>query len=292
MSRSNFCTTYQKNHLIRSPYILKTHQNRGNTMPKPVVQLCDNKCNHTKPSTKGNGIPNSDGLTLWVSPNDKKTQLLRYKAPYSKNRSAWKFADYPTTSLKAARALRAKYLELLATSIDPNERQLKQDNKAERQKDNKFKHVAILWMEDKQRKAKANTQTSKDIWNSLENHIFPKLGKRPINELKPKQVVKVIKPLDAKGSLELIKRLCQRINEIMAHALNEEIITDNPLARIKGKFKAPSTTHNPSLEPKDLPVLMTAIESVTTAMTTRLLIDWQLPYYGEAKLSSWLKVTD
>ena len=89
-------------------------------------------------------------------------------------------------------------------------------------------------------------------------------------------MAEAIKPLEAKGSLELVKRLCQRINEVMAFAVNEEFITDNPLAHLKGKFKAPSTTHNPSLEPKDLPILMAAITNASMAIPTQLLIEWQL----------------
>jgi integrase len=189
--------------------------------------------------------------------------------------------------------MRDKYLSLLADNIDPKEWKREQDANSERQKDNTFKHVAKLWMEDKQRKAKANPQTAKDIWNSLENHIFPKLGKRAIGELRPKSVAEVIKPLETKGSLELVKRLCQRINEIMAFALNEEIITDNPLAHIKGKFKAPSTIHNPSLEPKDLRLLMEAITCDRMAIPTRLLIEWQLHTMvrpNEAAGSRWAEI--
>jgi integrase len=245
-------------------------------MPKLIVPLTDNQCKHAKPKAKGYGMPDGDGLILWVTPSGKKTWLLRYKSPYARERSTWAFAGYPASSLKSARASRAKYLALLADNTDPKEWTLEQDASAERQKDNTFKHVAELWLKDKQRKAKANPQTTKDIWNSLENHIFPKLGKRPINELKPKQVAEVIKPLEAKGSLELVKRLCQRINEIMAFALNEEFITDNPLAHIKGKFKTPSTTHHPALETKELPTLMAAISNANIAIPTRLLIEWQL----------------
>ena len=79
----------------------------------------------------------------------------------------------------------------------------------------------------------------------------------------------------------------------MAFALNEEIITDNPLAHIKGKFKAPSTTHNPSLEPKDLPLLMAAIISDRMAIPTRLLIEWQLHTMvrpNEAAGSRWAEI--
>ena len=262
-------------------------------MPKLVTQLTDNQCKHAKPRAKPYSIPDGAGLNLIITPNGKKAWMLRYTIPYTKNRTTWVFIGYPAKSLKSARGMRDKYLSLLADNIDPKEWKREQDANSERQKDNTFKHVAKLWMEDKQRKAKANPQTAKDIWNSLENHIFPKLGKRPIGELRPKSVAEVIKPLETKGSLELVKRLCQRINEIMAFALNEEIITDNPLAHIKGKFKAPSTIHNPSLEPKDLRLLMEAITCDSMAIPTRLLIEWQLHTMvrpNEAAGSRWAEI--
>ena len=262
-------------------------------MPKLVTQLTDNQCKHAKPKAKPYSIPDGAGLNLIITPNGKKAWMLRYTIPYTKDRTTWVFIGYPAKSLKSARGMRDKYLSLLADNIDPKGWKREQDANSERQKDNTFKHVAKLWMEDKQRKAKANPQTAKDIWNSLENHIFPKLGKRPIGELRPKSVAEVIKPLETKGSLELVKRLCQRINEIMAFALNEEIITDNPLAHIKGKFKAPSTTHNPSLEPKDLRLLMEAITCDSMAIPTRLLIEWQLHTMvrpNEAAGSRWAEI--
>ena len=262
-------------------------------MPKLVTQLTDNQCKHAKPKANPYSIPDGAGLNLIITPNGKKAWMLRYTIPYTKDRTTWVFIGYPAKSLKSARGLRDKYLSLLADNIDPKEWKREQNANSERQKDNTFKHVAKLWMEDKQRKAKANPQTAKDIWNSLENHIFPKLGKRPIGELRPKSVAEVIKPLETKGSLELVKRLCQRINEIMAFALNEEIITDNPLAHIKGKFKAPSTIHNPSLEPKDLRLLMEAITCDRMAIPTRLLIEWQLHTMvrpNEAAGSRWAEI--
>ena len=245
-------------------------------MPKVVTPLSNNQCKHAKAKDKEFTLSHGGGMGLRVMPNGKKEWIFRYTKPFTKTRTAIQLGIYPATSIKKAQDKRDQYLELLADNQDPLSIRIEQGQKAELQKDNTFKHVAEQWMEDKKRKAKVSPETAKDIWNSLENHIFPKLGKRPIDELKPKMVAGVIKPLEAKGSLELVKRLCQRINEVMAFALNEEIITDNPLAHLKGKFKTPSTTHNPSLEPKDLPILMEAITSANMAIPTRLLIEWQL----------------
>ena len=245
-------------------------------MPKIVKPLTNTQCKHAKAKDKEFTLSHGGGMGLRIMPSGRKEWLFRYTKPYTKTITAIQLGIYPATSIKQAQDKRDKCLELIADNKDPLSVRIEQDHKTELQKDNTFKYVSEHWMEDKKRKAKVSPETAKDIWNSLENHIFPKLGKRPIDEPKPKMVADVIKPLEAKGSLELVKRLCQRINEVMAFALNEEIITDNPLAHIKGKFKTPTTTHNPSLEPKDLPILMAAITGANMAIPTRLLIEWQL----------------
>jgi len=245
-------------------------------MPKIVTPLTNTQCKHAKAKDKEFTLSHGGGMGLRIMPSGRKEWLFRYTKPYTKTRTAIQLGIYPATSIKQAQDKRDKCLELIADNKDPLSVRIEQDHKTELQKDNTFKYVSEQWMDDKKRKAKVSPETAKDIWNSLENHIFPKLGKRPIDELKPKMVADVIKPLEAKGSLELVMRLCQRIIEVMAFSLNEEIITDNPLAHIKGKFKTPTTTHNPSLEPKDLPILMAAITGANMAIPTRLLIEWQL----------------
>jgi integrase len=269
-------TDHIKNICVPKTRILGTKTHRGIAMPKLVKPLTDNQCKHAKPKDKQYTLSHGGGMGLRVMPSGKKEWILRYTKPYTTSRTAIQLGIYPATTMKKAQNKRDQYLAMLADNKDPLEVRTQQQAKAEQKKDNTFKHVAELWMEDKQRKAKANPQTAKDIWNSLENHIFPKLGQRPIDELRPKLVAEVIKPLETKGSLELVKRLCQRINEVMAFALNEEIITDNPLAHIKGKFKAPTTTHHPALETNELPALMAEILSANIAIPTRLLIEWQL----------------
>ena len=262
-------------------------------MPKTVKPLTDNQCKHAKPKDKQYTLSHGGGMGLRIMPSGKKEWILRYTKPYTKVRTAIQLGIYPAKTMKQAQIKRDEYLALLADNKDPLEVRNEQSRKAEQLKNNTFRRVAELWMKNKRKQAKANPETAKDIWNSLENHIFPKLGKRPINDLKPKLVEAVITPLEAKGSLELVKRLCQRINEIMAFALNEEFITDNPLAQIKAKFKTPSTVHNPSLENKDLPVLMAAITDTSMAIPTRLLIEWQLHTMvrpNEAAGSKWAEI--
>jgi len=86
----------------------------------------------------------------------------------------------------------------------------------------------------------------------------------------------VLEPIAAKGSLETVKRLCQRINEVMTYAVNTGVVENNPLSGIGKAFQAPDKKHMPSLRPDQLPKLMRALATANIKITTRCLIEWQL----------------
>ena len=50
------------------------------------------------------------------------------------------------------------------------------------------------------------------------------MGQKAIESITAPLVIRVLKPIKAKGSYETVKRLCQRLNEIMVFAVNTGII--------------------------------------------------------------------
>ncbi|MGX6659435.1 phage integrase central domain-containing protein, partial [Vibrio cholerae] len=59
-----------------------------------------------------------------------------------------------------------------------------------------------------------------DIWRSLELHIFPHISDKPVKAITAPEIIELLKPIEAKGSLETVKRLTQRLNEVMNFATN------------------------------------------------------------------------
>ena len=79
------------------------------------------------------------------------------------------------------------------------------------------------------------------------------MGQQPIGAITAPAVISLLKPIEAKGSYETVKRLCQRLNEIMVFAVNTGIILGaNPLSGIKDAFIAPTKKHFPTLLPNQL----------------------------------------
>lgn len=116
----------------------------------------------------------------------------------------------------------------------------------------------------------------KRTWESLELHLFPYIGDKSIFKLKAKEFIQAMEPLRANGKLETIKRLCQRINEIMFYAVNIGLIDANPAAKIKDAFESPVKGQMVTITEKELPELMRALAMARIELQTRSVIEWQL----------------
>ncbi|MCF6282880.1 MAG: integrase domain-containing protein [Candidatus Polarisedimenticolaceae bacterium] len=243
-------------------------------MAKITKPLTNTEVKQAKPKEKVYTLSDGGGLQLRIKPNGSKLWLLDYKRPYTKKRTSLSFGSYPEISIAEARKKRTKAKELLAKDIDPQEYRDEQSRISEKAHNNTLEYIANQWLEVK--KADISADHAKDTWRSLELHIFPHLGKVPIHKITAIKAIETIKPIAAKGSLETIKRLCQRLNEIMIYAVNTGIIESNPLAGISKAFQKPAKQHLPTLKPDELPTLLQTLSIASIKYTTRCLIEWQL----------------
>lgn len=209
-----------------------------------------------------------------VKPNGSKLWLLDYYRPFTKKRTSLSFGTYPEVSIADAREKRKSARELLAKDIDPKEHRDEQALLNETSHGNTLQYIASQWLEVKKSKVSANHAL--DTWRSLEGHIFPSLGKLPIHKITAVKAIDTIKPIAAKGNLETVKRLCQRLNEIMVFAVNTGLLSANPLSGIQKAFQAPTKKHLPTLKPEQLPTLMATLSIASIKITTRCIIEWQL----------------
>ncbi|MEI6895930.1 MAG: tyrosine-type recombinase/integrase [Psychromonas sp.] len=236
-------------------------------------------------------LSDGEGLQLRVQPNGKKSWFLDFINPYTKKRTSLGFGPYPAISLADARKLRMEARELLAKGVNPKDERDTARRLLSDEHDHTLIKVATQWF-----KMKENHITvgyGKDIWGSLTRHIFPKLGGYPITQLTAPRVIEVIRPLEENGKLDTIKRICQRINEIMTYAVNAGLITNNPLIGIGKVFSPVQTSNNPALEAHQLPELMSAISIANVRLTTRCLIEWQLHTMtrpNEAASAKWVDI--
>ena len=213
-------------------------------------------------------------MALRVRPSSAKLWVFNYYHPHTKKRSNISLGPYPKFSLSEARQLTTETIDLLKQGIDPKEhRDIKKRTHQEAGR-NTLEAVSRQWLKVKEKHVSQDYAT--DIIRLLELHIFPLLGKIPIHQLQARTVIDALEPIAAKGSLETIKRLCQRLNEVMIYAANTGLIEHNLLSGINKAFPNPQAQHMPTITPDRLPELMRALNTASIKITTRCLIEWQL----------------
>lgn len=249
--------------------------NKGTTkMARTVSPLTNTEVKQAKPKDKVYQLNDGKGLGLRVKPSGSKVWLLDYYRPYTKKRTTLTLGNYPLISLAEARSKRDEALKLLAEDIDPKSHREEQAVIEGSKLTETLEANALRWLDVK--KSKVSEDHADKLYRSLELHVLPSLGKVPIHQIRAPQTIEVLKPLAAKGSLETVKRVCQRLNEVMSYAVNTGVIDANPLANIKDAFSTPKKQNLPTIKPEKLPELMSAIAHASIKRTTRCLIEWQL----------------
>ncbi|EPG6800137.1 integrase domain-containing protein [Klebsiella aerogenes] len=260
-------------------------------MARTTRPLTNTEVLRAKALEKDLTLHDGDGLFLIVKTSGKKLWRFRYQRPATKQRTMMGLGAFPALSLADARGLRADYLALLANGIDP---QIQAEVAEEEQQialDSIFSTVAANWF---QLKSKSVTPDyAKDIWRSLEKDVFPAIGEIPVQQIKARTLIEALEPIKARGALETVRRLVQRINEIMIYAVNTGLIDANPASGVGMAFEKPKKQNMPTLRPEELPKLMRSLIMSNLSVLTRCLIEWQLLTLvrpSEASGARWIEV--
>ena len=244
-------------------------------MPKKATPLNATKIERLKSDpTKDLELYDGDGLVLRVRKNGTKEWLFKYKSPVTGKRAKMTIGKYPAMSLKDARKEILSLSDQLNDGNDPKiEKQIQQLDQIMASA-NTLESVAADWLVVK--KTTISERHADKTWRRLELHVFPSIGKLPIEKVLAPVAIDALKPLVAKGSLDTAHRIGEILNQIMTYAVNTGITDRNPLTGIRSAFPSPGTTNNPTLKPEELNVLMSKLNYANVKIVTRILIEFQL----------------
>lgn len=243
-------------------------------MARLTRPLTNNEILKAKPREKDFTLHDGDGLFLLVKISGKKLWRFRYQRPGTSSRTNLSLGSYPALSLAVARQMRDQNLTLLAQGIDPQQQQEQATEQRKIELESIFSVVAANWF---QLKSKSVTEDyAKDIWRSLDKDVFPAIGEIPVQEIKARTLVEALEPIKARGALETVRRLVQRVNEIMIYAVNTGLIDSNPASGVGMAFERPKKQNMPTLRPEEMPKLMRSLVMSNLSVSTRCLIEWQL----------------
>jgi hypothetical protein len=150
------------------------------------------------------------GLYLEIAPTGSRWWRFKYRFAGMEKRLS--LGVYPDVGLKKARNRRDATRKLVADGIDPSAARKQQKLMALDATANTFEAVAREWFE----KHSANREASYSVklLARLEANVFPWLGDRPIRDIKPPELLSVLRRVESRGVLETAHRLMNHCGNI------------------------------------------------------------------------------
>ncbi|HEY4364911.1 MAG TPA: tyrosine-type recombinase/integrase [Bryobacteraceae bacterium] len=253
------------------------------------MPLSDVKARNAKPRVRRYKITDAEGLYLLVTPAGGKYWRLKYF--FEGKEKLLALGIYPNVSLAEARDGQRRAQANLAAGKDPND--LKRDTKlqASATRANTFGAVATEWFEHKKHRWSSATITVID--GRLKTYLLPKLGPRPVSEITAAEVLAIIRPVEAKGTLETARRLRQICGQVFRYAIVTGKAERNPVPDLKDALKTPVAKHYAFLRAKDLPEFLQKLKAYDGDIYTKLALEALLLTFvrtGELRGATWAEI--
>jgi integrase len=209
------------------------------------------------PKAKPYRLSDGNGLALQVNPSGGKHWRYRYQ--FDGKEQMLSLGKYPVISLKEARQKVIDTKKLLDEGKNPS-----REKKAEKLRntvkgENTFEAIARRWLEMKSQKL--NPKYAKQTLARMEQHVFPKIGALPIDDITIPDVVTVVEAMGEHGIIETAKRMKQTIGQVFRYAAQRGLCQHNPAADLRDVLPSPEEKHHPCIPLDELPQLIHDIES-------------------------------
>jgi integrase len=233
--------------------------------------LTDTQVRKAKPGPKPARMYDERGLYLEVTPSG--GRWWRFKYRFGGKEKLLSMGTYPDVSLAKARERRDEARRQMADGVDPGAMR-KEQKEADRKKVlSTFQKVAEAWLAHQAYGWKAGTHEA--VKASLETHVFPKLGDRPVVDIQPRDVREVVQAVDSAGTGETAGRVFQRIRAIYRFAIQHDLAAIDPTYPLKPAeiLKPRKVKHRAALAERDMPEFLRKLDAYDGEPTTRLALE-------------------
>ena len=223
--------------------------------------------NSTKWSGKPAGDKHSDGFGLYL--HVKQTgKYWRMNYRITGKQKTLSIGVYPAVSLAQARKLRTAARELLAQGIDPSAAKQEDRETKKQEAINTFELVA---REFHQVKAEGWSESYAAKWlRQSELYLFPAIGKKPLDSIKPPDLLKALRKVEAKGILSTAEDLQQMAGQVFRYGVQTGRCERDLAADLRGALKPYVTRHFAAvLDPVKAGELLRAIDGYSGQPVTR-----------------------
>lgn len=249
------------------------------------MPLNDTTIRKAKPEAKPKKLADGGGLYLLLSPNGSKWWRLKYR--FGGKEKLLALGVYPDTGLADAREGRSHARKLLAAGIDPSVHRKATRAAGVERAANSFAVIAEEWLA-KQRLALATIEKARWMFDDL---VFPWIGDRPISEIDPPEMLRLLQRIEDRGTHETAHRTKQRCGQIFRYAIATHRASRDPTADLRGALTPIKVNHRAALtDPSKVGELLRAIDGYTGSFIVRCALKFAPLVFarpGELRQAEW-----
>jgi integrase len=212
---------------------------------------------NAKPKAKPYKLSDGEGLHLLIQPAGSK--LWRFRYQFAGREKMISLGAFPEVSLAEARGRREDARKQVAAGIDPSQKKQEDRVAAMMAAQNTFGGIAKEHLAKLEDEGAADATMAKNRW-LLEDLAAP-LTRRPITQIKPVEVLSLLRRIERTGRRETAHRLRGAIGSVFRFAIVTARAETDPTAALRGALLKPQTQHRASItDEKELGALMCSID--------------------------------
>ncbi len=231
--------------------------------------LCKLKAIEVKNAAyQGKTLKLSDGGGLLLLVNEH-GRYWRYRYRHAGKQKELALGRYPEVSLAEARTRHGEARKLVEQGIDPVKHRQARREATEQAATNTFEVIAREWWQDVHQHAVTASHAGRNL-RRLELHAFPQLGRQPISEITPPELLKTLRHIEASGSIETAHRVKTLCSQVFRFAIATGRGERDPAQDLQGLLKPTQTRHHPAItDPKEIGQLLRTLDCYQGHPVTR-----------------------
>lgn len=257
------------------------------------MPLSDIAIRNAKPAEKPTKMADGGGLFLYVTPAGGKLWRLKYRMDGREKLLA--IGSYPEIGLSTARKRRDEARALMAEGKDPSREKQKAKARSRLESADTFAAITKEYCEKRKRDGEKGwspaTATRSEYLLSL---LSPSIGRLPISEIEPVDVLAAVRKIESKGNLHSAVRTLQLASMVFRYAVATARLRSDPTRDLRGALTSPKVTHHAAIiDASEAGGLLRAIEGYRGQGLTKLALQIAPHVFvrpGELRQAEWSEI--
>ena len=230
------------------------------------MALSDPKLRNIKTNGKAQKFADRDGLYAFVSPTG--AISFRYDYRLDGKRYTLTIGRYPEKSLAGAREEHLAARKLVEARQSPARLKQTEKHAARITAANTFKAFSEQWFASKAPHRSHSWADGTRRW--LDKQIYPKIGTLALTEIKPSDVLAIMKAMEKLGTLKSAECARGVISQVFDYAIRNHAADFNQAQSVRGAVMVPPPKRRTPMLAADIPAFMEALDAYPGKLATKL----------------------